>query len=128
MLSFFERSSRPPGICYSPRRRAKNGREADLREWDGSARKGDEYSCESLDLGNICGILSRALCGHFDGGQVVTEQRDGVDHASAAQSDFYEEMLADPTLLTLLRQRGNLDCGDLKYLVVAYGGFFQQPP
>ncbi len=58
-------------------------------------------------------------------GYVVSEQRDGVAHASAARSDFYEEVLVNPTLLTLLRQRGDLDCGGFRHVVVAYGNFFQ---
>ena len=32
----------------------------------------------------------------------------------------------NPTLLTLARQRGGIDCGGLDDLVVAYGSFFQQ--
>ena len=31
----------------------------------------------------------------------------------------------NPTLLTLARQRGGIDCGGLDYLVIAYGSFFQ---
>ena len=31
----------------------------------------------------------------------------------------------NPTLLELARRRGEIDCGGLDYLVVAYGNFFQ---
>ena len=31
----------------------------------------------------------------------------------------------NPTLITLASQRGEIDCGGLDYLVVAYGSFFQ---
>ena len=40
-------------------------------------------------------------------------------------SDFYEELLVNPALLTLARQRGDLDCGGLRHLVIAYGNFNQ---
>jgi hypothetical protein len=60
-----------------------------------------------------------------DGQHVETAQRDGLADASAASSDFYEELLVNPTLLTLARQRGELDCGGLRHLIVAYGNFNQ---
>lgn len=56
---------------------------------------------------------------------VISEQRPGVADASASESDFFEELLVNPTILTLLRNRGELDCGGLRYVVVAYGHFFQ---
>jgi len=46
-------------------------------------------------------------------------------NASAADSDRYEELLVNPTLLTLARQRGDIDCGGLAFLLVRYGHFFQ---
>jgi len=45
--------------------------------------------------------------------------------ASSSESDQYEELLVNPTLLTLASQRGNIDCGGLDYLIVRYGNFFQ---
>jgi hypothetical protein len=59
------------------------------------------------------------------GQDVRTWQRDDLDDASAAESDRYEELLVNPTLLTLTRQRGELDCGGLRFVVVAYGSFTQ---
>lgn len=59
------------------------------------------------------------------GQQVDTTQRDGLAGASASSSDFFEELLVNPALLTLARQRGNLDCGGLRYIVVGYGNFHQ---
>ena len=56
---------------------------------------------------------------------VRLRQRDGLADASSGESDRYEELLVNPTLLTLARQRGEIDCGGLDYLVVAYGNFFQ---
>lgn len=45
--------------------------------------------------------------------------------ASDAETDKYEELLVNPTLLKLTSQRGNLDCGGLDYLIIRYGNFFQ---
>lgn len=45
--------------------------------------------------------------------------------ASSSESDRYEELLVNPALLTLARQRGNLDCGGVRFLIVAYGNFYQ---
>ena len=44
---------------------------------------------------------------------------------SSSESDRYEELLVNPTLLKLAMQRGNIDCGGLEYLLVRYGSFFQ---
>jgi hypothetical protein len=58
-------------------------------------------------------------------GRLQTRSRSGLVGASAAESDRYEELLVNPTLLTLARQRGEIDCGGLRYLLVRYGQFFQ---
>ena len=60
-----------------------------------------------------------------DGQRVQTSQRDGVAHASDAGTDFFEELLVNPALLTLARQRGELDCGGLRHVTVGYGNFTQ---
>jgi hypothetical protein len=57
--------------------------------------------------------------------QLELNQRDGLAGASAPESDKYEELLVNPTLLTLLTQRGDIDCGGLSYVLVRYGSFFQ---
>jgi hypothetical protein len=60
----------------------------------------------------------------FGSGQDVDLlQREGLANASDAGSDFYEELLVNPTLLTLARQRGELDCGGLRWIVIGYGSF-----
>ena len=59
------------------------------------------------------------------GQEVETRQREDVRDASASESDFFEELLVNPTLLALARQRGELDCGGLRHLIVAYGNFNQ---
>ncbi len=40
-------------------------------------------------------------------------------------SDRFEELLVNPILVTLARQRGNIDCGSLDSLFVRYGNFTQ---
>jgi hypothetical protein len=52
-------------------------------------------------------------------------ERPGLANASAAESDRYEELIVNPTLLTLTRQRGDIDCGGLDYVIIRYGNFVQ---
>ncbi len=54
---------------------------------------------------------------------VQMRSRPGLQNASSSDSDLYEEVLVNPTLLTLATQRGNIDCGGLRYLIVGYGYF-----
>ncbi len=58
-------------------------------------------------------------------GQLETKVKEGTVSASGSESDRYEELLVNPTLLTLAAQRGNIDCGGLEYLIIRYGNFFQ---
>jgi hypothetical protein len=55
--------------------------------------------------------------------EVDMRERADIRDASSSESDFFEELLVNPTLLALARQRGELDCGGLRYLIVAYGSF-----
>ena len=59
------------------------------------------------------------------GQNVQMRERAELADASSSESDRYEELLVNPTLITLARRRGEIDCGGLDYLVVAYGNFFQ---
>jgi hypothetical protein len=61
----------------------------------------------------------------YDGDQLETKSKSGTIGASGSESDRYEELLVNPTLLTLASQRGNIDCGGLRYILVRYGNFFQ---
>ncbi len=61
----------------------------------------------------------------YIGGVLQSRERAGLAGASAAESDRYEELLVNPALLTLVRQRGNIDCGGLRYVVIRYGNFYQ---
>ncbi len=58
-------------------------------------------------------------------GHLSMRSRDGTSGASNEETDKYEELLVNPTLLKLTTQRGNIDCGGLNYLIVRYGNFFQ---
>ena len=58
-------------------------------------------------------------------GELSLRQRPDLTSASAPESDRYEELLVNPTVLTLTRQRGDIDCGGLDYVVIRYGNFFQ---
>src|SRR5262245_14433389 len=60
-----------------------------------------------------------------DGQQVQMRSRPHLHYASTSDSDRYEELLVNPTLLTLATQRGNIDCGGLRYLIIGYGHFHQ---
>jgi hypothetical protein len=59
------------------------------------------------------------------GQQVQMRSRHDLHNASSTDSDLYEELLVNPTLLTLTTQRGNINCGGLRYLIVGYGHFHQ---
>ncbi len=61
----------------------------------------------------------------YSAGRLTSAVRPGIANASASESDKYEELLVNPTLLTLARQRGNIDCGGLQFLVVRYGSFYE---
>lgn len=61
----------------------------------------------------------------YQRGTLTTASRPDLSGASSAESDKYEELLVNPTLLTLVRQRGNIDCGGLEYVVIRYGNFFE---
>lgn len=73
-------------------------------------------------FGISSGIRYVAIYHH---GRLTSATRPGLQNASAAESDKYEELLVNPTLLTLARQRGNIDCGGLEFIVVRYGSFFE---
>ncbi len=61
----------------------------------------------------------------FRDGELTSRQRAGLSGASSAESDRYEELIVNPTLVTLLGQRGRIDCGGLEHVVIRYGNFFQ---
>jgi hypothetical protein len=58
-------------------------------------------------------------------GRLRFSERPGLAQASSSESDKYEELIVNPTLLTLTRQRGEIDCGGLDFVLIRYGSFFQ---
>lgn len=61
----------------------------------------------------------------YRNGELTSAQRGGLANASASESDRYEELIVNPTLLTLVTQRGNIDCGGVEYVVIRYGSFYE---
>ena len=60
-----------------------------------------------------------------NGQDVESRQRTDLGGASSTESDRFEELLVNPALLLLTRQRGEIDCGGLHYVIVRYGNFAQ---
>ena len=58
-------------------------------------------------------------------GHLEKESRQGTSGASSSESDKYEELLVNPTVLLLTTQRGNIDCGGLDHVLIRYGNFYQ---
>lgn len=61
----------------------------------------------------------------YDGQELKSKSKTNTVGAGASESDKYEELLVNPTLLKLASQRGNIDCGGLQSLIVRYGNFYQ---
>ena len=61
----------------------------------------------------------------YRNGQLESKSKGDTQGASSSESDRYEELLVNPTLIKAASQRGNIDCGGLEYLLVRYGNFFQ---
>lgn len=61
----------------------------------------------------------------YRAGALRSRERAGLQEASTGESDRYEELLVNPTALTIFRQRGDIDCGGLLYVLIRYGNFFQ---
>jgi hypothetical protein len=56
---------------------------------------------------------------------LTASTKPGVTGASASESDRFEELLVNPTILTLVTQRGNIDCGGAQFVLIRYGHFYQ---
>ena len=64
----------------------------------------------------------------YKNGQLESKSKSHTIGASSSESDRYEELLVNPTLLKLASQRGDIDCGGLDYILVRYGNFFSVRP
>ena len=61
----------------------------------------------------------------YKNGELSLSAKEGLLGASSSDSDKYEELIVNPTLLTLVTQRGDIDCGGARYIIVRYGNFYQ---
>lgn len=59
------------------------------------------------------------------GGELEYSQRPNLAGASSPESDKYEELIVNPTLLKLVTQRGNIDCGGARFVIIRYGNFWE---
>lgn len=59
------------------------------------------------------------------GSELTLRERPGLEAPSSSESDRYEELIVNPTLLTLVRARGDIDCGGARWVLVRYGNFFE---
>ena len=64
----------------------------------------------------------RYVAAYLDG-QVGLRSRADVQLLGSNESDQYEELIVNPTLIKLLTQRGNIDCGGFRHAVATYGLF-----
>jgi len=61
----------------------------------------------------------------FRNGKLESISKPDLEGGSSWDSDKYEEIIVNPTLVTLLQQRGSIDCGGVQYIMVRYGNFTQ---
>lgn len=61
----------------------------------------------------------------YTNGKLDTATRQGLQAATTGESDKYEELLVNPVLLQLVKQRGDIDCGGAQFMVIRYGYFYQ---
>lgn len=57
--------------------------------------------------------------------KLISGERPGIENTSSSESDKYEELIVNPTLIKLVTQRGNIDCGGAAYVIIRYGSFFE---
>ena len=57
--------------------------------------------------------------------KLTSSVKSDLEDTSASESDKYEELIVNPAILTLARQRGNIDCGGCKFVLIRYGNFYQ---
>ncbi len=84
-----------------------------------ASNKAQQLINEIFKLGGIGYV---ALC---CGQEVLLREAPGMESRTTAESNFYEELLVNPTLLKIASQRADLDCGGLNYIAVGYGDFVQ---
>ena len=58
-------------------------------------------------------------------GKLDSSVKQGLVGASSTGSDKYEELIVNPAILTLVKQRGDIDCGGANFVLIRYGNFYQ---
>ena len=61
----------------------------------------------------------------YSKGELFSSSMPDKAGASSSESDKYEELIVNPTILTLVKQRGDIDCGGAQYVLIRYGNFYQ---
>jgi hypothetical protein len=61
----------------------------------------------------------------YRNGKLISSERPEINNTSSGESDKYEELIVNPTLLKLVTQRGNIDCGGASFVLIRYGNFFE---
>jgi hypothetical protein len=61
----------------------------------------------------------------YRNGQLSSSNKAGRKGASSSESDTYEELIVNPAILTLVKQRGDIDCGGARFVLIRYGNFYQ---
>ena len=61
----------------------------------------------------------------YRGDKLDSSAKQGLVGASSMGSDKYEKLIVNPTILTLVKQRGDIDCGGAKFVLIRYGNFYQ---
>ena len=79
----------------------------------------EKLIAEIFKLGGI-GYVS--LC---SGQEVLLRTAPGMVSTTTEETNFYEELLVNPTILKLASQRANLDCEGLRFIGIGYGKFVQ---
>jgi hypothetical protein len=57
--------------------------------------------------------------------KLISSERPTLKNPSSSDSDKYEELIVNPTLLKLVTQRGNIDCGGVEFVIIRYGSFYE---
>ena len=57
-------------------------------------------------------------------GRLELQMRPDLATSAASESDRYEELIVNPTLVTLLTERGKIDCGGFRHALIRYGDFW----
>jgi|GEM_PF-254949 len=79
----------------------------------------EQLVADLFDIGGV-GYVSLGA-----GPEVLMRQAPGLSTTTTPESNFYEELLVNPTVLKLVTQRAELDCGGLRYIAIGYGDFVE---